>query len=303
MKRISLFGRKRIGELGENSSSQVKKEELMALKLESINKEAAAIGSLRTIPIEYIQPDPNQPRKEFKNLDSLAASIREKGVIQPIIVNSKNSEGMYTIIVGERRYRAAKMANLHSLNCIIRDEADAEVMILQLLENDQRESVSPLEESDALIKLINDLKVNKSEIARELGRDGPWVAMRVGLQKASDDIKALIKDGFIEDIRTLHELRKFEEESPQKAQKLIKNIRNNAVSGSYRQVIASSRITKKAKNSAKVPKVHKVVDMRHVDDKLILDVGRKHPLEFKVAPEIIESFWQNFLKGRFRHKK
>ena len=142
IKQISLEGRKRISELDGGVAdmiTEMKKDELLALKLAAMNEDAKSTGTLQSLPLDKVKPDPNQPRKTFRNIDALAASIREQGIIQPIIVTAKQeSDGCYRIIAGERRYLAAKQAGLSTIPCIIREADDANIVILQLLENDQR---------------------------------------------------------------------------------------------------------------------------------------------------------------------
>lgn len=289
--RISLLGRKRFGELsGSEDGTQLKKEELMTLKLQEINDAAHARGEYQVLPLSQIHPDPNQPRKMFRNIESLAASIREQGVIQPIIVTPKQADGLYRIIAGERRFLAAQQAGLTTVPCIVRDEDDANIVILQLLENDQRESVSPLEESGALAKLVDRMGVSQADIARELGRDVSWVSIRIGLQQVSPEVKALVDDQLVEDVRTLHELRMLETEHPEQAKQLIKRIRRNQVSGSYRQVISAMREQIKQKRNI-LPNVRKVERLEKVGDRLLIYyAGGKHPLEFEVAPDVLVRF-------------
>lgn len=288
MKRISLFGRKRMSELGSTDTDD-KKDELLALKLQEIDKEARSAGNLQMLPLQRIEPDPNQPRKQFRNIDTLANSIREKGIIQPIIVSPKNDKGIYTVIAGERRFRAAKEVGLSAIPSIIRDETDANVVILQLLENDQREDVSPMEESDSLLRLIGEMDLSKAQVAKELGRDSSWVSIRLGLQKASEDIKKLVSDGIIEDVRTLHELRKFEEENPDRAVQLIKRFRNNNVNGSYRQIIAGFRKTKGRKKAPQVRSAT-IQALQYNDGYLELDLGSSRPVRYKIDSETLEKF-------------
>ena len=294
-KGISLFGRKRTSELNDDiATSNVKKDELLALKLQQINEDAHQTGSLLQIPLSMLKADQNQPRKTFRNIESLADSIKENGIIQPIIIRAKDKLGQYIIIAGERRYQAAKLAGLKAVPCIIRQENDASTLILQLLENDQREDVSPLEESEALVKLITDLKVNKAQVAKELGRDAAWVSMRVGLQHASPEIKSLIKNGRIEDVRTLHELRMLEKESPEKSQKLIQKIQKNQVAGSYRTVISNMRKAPTIANKAPIShKTRKILNMEKKGNQLILDIGTKEPLKFKLTPDVMVRFLAN----------
>lgn len=289
----TLFGRKRTSELAGKVSriDQQKNDELLALKLKTIHQEAQTSGALLDLPLEMIRPDDNQPRKVFNHLDSLAASIQQNGVIQPVIVTPKNNQGFYTIIAGERRYRAASKLKLPTIPCIIRDADDANIVILQLLENDQREDVTPLEESDALHKLVHDLKMNKIDVAKQLGHDPAWVSIRLGLQKASDQVKSLVKKGMVEDIRTLHDLRMFELESPEKAKQLIQKIVQNKVSGSYRQVVSSARVN--ARKQQPSQRLETMPTIRAIElDKglLVLDVGTKTPIKFNCDADVIKAF-------------
>ena len=291
--KISLFGRKRISELvgRTRASDEQKKDELMALKLKEIHQDAKTSGALQDLPLNMLEPDPNQPRKTFNQLDSLAASIKQNGVIQPVIVTPKNKLGLYTIIAGERRYRAALKLKLPTIPCIIRDADDANIVILQLLENDQREDVTPLEESDALYKLVNNMKLNKIAVAKQLGHDPAWVSIRLGLQKASEQVKKLVRDGVIEDIRTLHDLRMFEMESPDKAKQLIQRIIKNKVAGSYRQVVSSARVNARKQQAEKsVETLPTVRSIKLNKGQLWLDVGTKTPLCFKYEPQALTDF-------------
>ncbi len=180
MSKISLQNRKRTAEMSETVSrlNQSKKEELLALKLQSLNEAAEISGKLLDLAITQIFPDPNQPRKTFKNMDSLAKSIEEQGLIQPIVVKALGPK-QYQIVVGERRFHAAKLVGLTTMPAIVRDEEDADTLILQLLENDQRDQVSPLEEAQALQKLIEKMSLSKQDIAKELGRDSHWISFGI----------------------------------------------------------------------------------------------------------------------------
>lgn len=290
MKKSLLFGRKRTRDLSEqaNDESAAKKDELMALKLKAMHATAQSSGRLMDLPLELLRPDPNQPRKRFDNLVALADSIKVKGIIQPIVVSSRDNDGLYTIIVGERRFRAAQLAGLQVVPCIIRLEDDANTLILQLLENDQREGVSPMAESNALVRLVDELGVSKSRLAQELGRDAAWVSLRLGLQHASEGVKQLVEEGVIEDARTLHELRKLEAEKPKVAAELIEKLRDNQVSGSYRQVIAAARRKGGAGKAAQ--RVRKAQRLEVQDNQLLVHTGGKHPQIFDVSSDVLEAF-------------
>ena len=245
MKRISLMGRKRTRELGEDSVevTELKKEQLLSMKLDSLNKTAKATGTLIQINTSEIIADKNQPRKTFINIDLLANSIQQQGIIQPIIVkkSKRQDAGKYIIIAGERRFLAAKKAQIETVPCILREENDANTILIQLLENSQREQVAPIEEAESIQKLIKEMKLSKSEVAKELGQPASWISMRLSLLNASDKIKELIEKQKIEDFRTVHELRKLEEESPKEANIIINKINEDKLAGSYRAEIKRAR--------------------------------------------------------------
>ncbi|WP_100550666.1 ParB/RepB/Spo0J family partition protein [Caedibacter taeniospiralis] len=269
--KVSLANRKRVHELGsQDGSAESKKETLLALKLDALNQDATQSGRLLALSLADLLPDPSQPRKVFKNIDMLAQSIVERGIIQPIIVTPKKGDGFYHIIAGERRFRAAKQLRLTSIPCIVRDEADNDILIIQLLENEQREKVSPFEEADALTELVMKRKMNKADVAHSLGRDPSWVSLRLKLAKSSAAIRALTDDGFIEDVRTLYELKKLEDELPQLANQFIQRVRENKVHGSYRQAITRAKETWQKKEDQSIRETFVGIDeILNLDDGLI----------------------------------
>jgi len=236
-KKVSLMNRK-VNQKVHDSVAQEKKDILRAMQLQELNEQASKVGQLFELPLSIVEVDKNQPRKTFKNIDSLAQSIKENGVIQPIIVTAKKRDGIHRIIAGERRYLASQKAGLTTIPCIVRqDESDASIILLQLLENDQRENVSPFEEADALRDLIENKDVKKSDIAKVLGRDNSWISMRLKIADADNHIRELSDKGIIDDVRTLYELKKFAEEIPQGAQEFVQKALENKISGSYRAAI------------------------------------------------------------------
>lgn len=246
MKKVLLHNRKRTSEFSQEVE-QVgldKKDELMALKLRAMNDVAQASGKLFELPLYLLLPDPSQPRKAFLNLDGLAESIKEKGLIQPLVVKPRDAEGHYKIIVGGRRYHAAKMAGIETLPCILREEEDATTLILQLLENDQREQVPPLEEAEAINRLIVDMGMSKKDVAHELGRDAAWLSLRLGLLEASDAVKTLLRDEKVTDLRALHELKQLEQEHPDLAAQALKRLNEQDFSGNFRSLIQNLRSQK-----------------------------------------------------------
>lgn len=248
MKKILLQNRRRTSEFSQEVEKVglEKKEELMSLKLRAMNDVAQAHGRLFDLSLSQLICDPNQPRKQFINIEGLAESIKEKGILQPLVVKPRNKKGEYQIIVGERRYHAAKMAGLKVLPCIIRDEEDANTLILQLLENDQREQVPPLEEAHAIERLIAEMGLSKKQIAKELGRDAAWVSMRLGLLEGSDAIRNLLQTGKVTDLRTLHELRQLEQEHPHKAEEALLRFKAQDFVGNFRALLQDFRAQKNA---------------------------------------------------------
>ncbi|MGQ4001466.1 ParB/RepB/Spo0J family partition protein [Francisellaceae bacterium CB299] len=240
-KKISLANRK-VNKQIHNTIGQEKKDILRAMQLQELNEQASKVGKLYELALSIVKPDANQPRKTFKNIESLAESIKENGVIQPIIVTSKKDDGTHHIIAGERRYLASKQIGLTTIPCIVREEeTDASILLLQLLENDQREGVSPFEEADALRELIDNMNVKKADIAKVLGRDASWISMRLKIADAKSNIRDLADKGVIEDVRTLYELKKFSEEMPEGADEFVTKALDNKISGSFRAAITRYR--------------------------------------------------------------
>ncbi|MFT4694476.1 MAG: ParB family chromosome partitioning protein [Francisella sp.] len=246
-KKISLANRK-VNKPINDTIGEEKKDILRAMQLQELNEQASKVGKLYELALSIVTPDINQPRKTFKNINSLADSIKENGVIQPIIVTSKKVDGIHHIIAGERRYLASKQIGLTTIPCIVREEeTDASILLLQLLENDQREGVSPFEEADALRQLIDNMNVKKADIAKVLGRDASWISMRLKIADAKPNIRDLADKGVIEDVRTLYELKKFSEEMPDGADEFVTKALDNKISGSFRAAITRYRDSWKRK--------------------------------------------------------
>jgi ParB family chromosome partitioning protein len=285
LSKISLENRKRSGQLSASLEqiSQEKKDHLLALKLQALNDVAVASGQLFDLPLSLIVPDPDQPRKTFKNIDILAASIREQGLLQPILVRPKNAAGCYQIIVGERRYQASKLAGLTTLPCIIRDKEDAHTLVLQLLENDQREQVSPFEEAAALDKLIQQMGLSKKEVAKELGRDPAWVSMRLGLLDAPFEIKTLVDEGVVQDLRSLHELRKLSKEDHPLFEQVVDKLKHQDFQGSYRDLLRQARSQKT------VDVLPRILKAEHQNGQLFLFLeGKRKPQIFEIDLTVLK---------------
>ena len=146
-------------------------------------------GSYFSCPIEEIRPSKSQPRKTFSNekLEELAASIREKGIIQPLVVRRKDDH--YELIAGERRWRAAQKAGLRDLPVVIQDVSDDTALEMALIENIQREDLNAVEEAEAYQALMERFTLSQEELARRVGKERSTVANSLRLLKLPAEIK------------------------------------------------------------------------------------------------------------------
>ncbi|MET4569437.1 ParB/RepB/Spo0J family partition protein [Rhodanobacter soli] len=156
-------------------------------------------GELRILPIQQIQPGKYQPRRHWNDeaLDELAASIKAQGLIQPVVVREigKNS---YELIAGERRWRAAQRAQLSELPALVKSVPEAAVPAMALIENIQRQDLTPLEEADALKRLIDDFDLTHQQAADAVGRSRASVSNMLRLTEMPESIKRLLDDGKLE---------------------------------------------------------------------------------------------------------
>jgi ParB family chromosome partitioning protein len=140
-------------------------------------------------PIELIRPNKNQPRKHFapEKLEELASSIREQGIIQPLVVTKK--DGFYEIIAGERRWRAAQKAGIHEVPVVIREASDEAVMELALIENIQRQDLNAIEEAQAYRSLVEQFSISQEDVARRVGKNRSTVTNSLRLLKLPDEVQ------------------------------------------------------------------------------------------------------------------
>jgi ParB family chromosome partitioning protein len=169
----------------------------MGRGLAAIIPEAPSAGpELRDLPLELIRPNPHQPRTRFDpdSITSLAASIADAGIVQPLIVRPL-ADGRYELIAGERRWRAAREAGVQSVPAIIRDEAEADRLQTALIENVAREGLNPVDEARACATLVEDLGLSKEELARRLGRSRSAVSNLIRLLDLPDEVLELLASG------------------------------------------------------------------------------------------------------------
>lgn len=148
-----------------------------------------------SVPIHQIDPNPNQPRKQFNHeqLDELSASISHTGIIQPLIVQQKNDR--YLLIAGERRLRAAKMAGLKQVPIVIRDVNDRSLLEISLIENLQRSDLNPIEEAEGIQLLMTAHDLTQVEVSKSLGKSRSAIANSVRLLTLPTEIITYLRDG------------------------------------------------------------------------------------------------------------
>jgi ParB family transcriptional regulator, chromosome partitioning protein len=150
------------------------------------------------VPIEFLKPNPRNPRRVFEDaeLEELAASIRERGVIQPILVRAvRGAMDQYEIVAGERRWRASQRAGLHDVPVILLEISDREALELAIIENVQRADLNALEEANGYQALADEFNYSQDEIAKIVGKSRPHVANTLRLLRLSDAVKAYVNSG------------------------------------------------------------------------------------------------------------
>jgi ParB family transcriptional regulator, chromosome partitioning protein len=150
----------------------------------------------RHVPVELIRPNPDQPRTEFdqSTIDRLAASIADAGLVQPLILRPL-ADGRYELIAGERRWRAARLAELETVPALIRNQDEAERLQTALIENMARENLNPVDEARACAALVEDLGLSKEGLARRLGRTRVAISNLIRLLDLPDDVLGRLAAG------------------------------------------------------------------------------------------------------------
>jgi ParB family chromosome partitioning protein len=154
-----------------------------------------ALNRSSYIPIEHLIPNKNQPRKNFSidELNSLASSIRETGIVQPILVRKIND--FYEIVAGERRWRAAQIAKIHEVPVLIKELTNEEVVKISIIENIQRVDLNPIEEANSYNQLIRDYGYTQEKVSSSLGKSRSYIANSLRLLSLSESIIKYLKEG------------------------------------------------------------------------------------------------------------
>ena len=160
--------------------------------------ESGGGGDIKTLHITLIEPDKEQPRKNFdeEKLKELAENISEHGVLQPILVRPLGN-GSYRIVAGERRWRAARIAGLKDVPVVIREFDDAQAAQIALIENIQREDLDPVEEAKAFRRLMDDFGMTQEQLSKSVGRSRSGIANSVRLLSLPEDVQQMLSEGRI----------------------------------------------------------------------------------------------------------
>lgn len=194
----------KVGGLGKGldsliSNQYAKKQEISTNVDKNVDKpvENQDENVKSVLKVSQIEPNRDQPRKHFdeEGLEELAESIRQYGVIQPLVVKPKGKH--YEIIAGERRWRAAKLAKIKEVPVIIRDYSDQEIMEIALIENIQREDLNPIEEAQAYMRLIQEFHLKQEELAKRISKSRTVITNRMRLLKLAPAVQEMLADGRI----------------------------------------------------------------------------------------------------------
>ena len=164
-----------------------------------IDESASAVqAGAKLVPVEALSPNPDQPRRAFdpEALEELAASIRQKGIIQPLIVRSVAGQAeRFEIVAGERRWRAAQLARLHEVPVLLRDLSDTEVLEIAIIENIQRADLNPVEEAAGYKQLVERFGHTQEQLAEAMGKSRSYIANLLRLLGLPQDIQTYLRDG------------------------------------------------------------------------------------------------------------
>ncbi len=254
--------------LGKGLDALFNEEGINLETLENVEKSVDS-EEIFELEISKLRPNPYQPRKFFDEsaLNDLAASIAEHGIFQPLIV--KKAVKGYEIVAGERRFRAASIANLTTVPVVVRDFSDQQMMEIALLENLQRENLNGIEEAKAYELMLSKLSITQSELSKRVGKSRTHITNTLGILRLPEDVQEQVVAGAIS---TAHAriLSKFDDET--EVRKIMKNVLESGLSVRDVEKIRAEK-TKPNKT------VEKDVHMREVENKLCEKLSTKVVLD------------------------
>ncbi len=236
-------------------------------------------SSVQDVSVNEIVPNKYQMRSDFNSskIEELSETIREQGIVQPLLVTHK--EGKYMLIAGERRLRAAKKAGLRRIPCIVRDVSEEEALVVSLIENIQREDLSPVEEAVAYRRMVKEFSMTQEEISEKVGKSRPTVANTLRILTLPKDLIELIKEG---KLTSGHARALLQIDNPKKRKALaLKIVREKlTVREAERLAGRKSGNAKKRKKKSDVDKSPEVKDM---ENKMEKSLGTKVNIKMKNA--------------------
>lgn len=228
---------------------------------------------VKHIPLVQIGTNADQPRKVFddEKLQELADSIKEKGVLQPILLRSvKGKNFMYEIVAGERRYRAAKLAGLSEIPALVKEISDSNAMEIALIENVQRENLNPIEEAAGYQNLINECNYSIDDVAHLIGKSTSFIRNSLRLMGLPDSVKKMVENG---DISASHARTIITAENPeQMAQEIL--------TGKMSVASVQKKINSTSKNIKKTGKF--------IDDKIVSEIEIKIQKALKTPAKLVQ---------------
>lgn len=257
----------------------------MAVKKPALGKGLGALienrieenqSSVIEVEINQVEPGPGQPRKNFdkEKIDALAESIKEHGIIQPLIVTRE--ENRYYIIAGERRWRAAKAAGFKTIPVIERNATTKEVLELALVENIQREDLNPIEEAEAYAKLLQDYSMTQEQVAAMVGKSRSAIANMLRLLHFSEKVKNLLISGELTtgQARPILALESMQEQDSA-AEYILKSGLNARQAEQYVKKLTEKSKQKIQSEEKDISEQIKQQEVRFVQDRLRTSLGTK----------------------------
>ncbi|HBV51174.1 MAG TPA: chromosome partitioning protein ParB [Clostridiales bacterium] len=257
----------------------------MAVKKPALGKGLGALienrieenqNSVIEVEINQVEPGPGQPRKNFdkEKIDALAESIKEHGIIQPLIVTRE--ENRYYIIAGERRWRAAKAAGFKTIPVIERNATTKEVLELALVENIQREDLNPIEEAEAYAKLLQDYSMTQEQVAAMVGKSRSAIANMLRLLHFSEKVKNLLISGELTtgQARPILALESIQEQDSA-AEYILKSGLNARQAEQYVKKLTEKSKQKSQSEEKDISEQIKQQEVRFVQDRLRTSLGTK----------------------------
>lgn len=255
--------------------------------LPQVDEDSLSGSAVHNIPLNLIHPNSNQPRKKFNEeaLKELADSIKEQGIIQPIIVEKDGDR--YNIIAGERRFRAARITGLFEIPAIIRKYTEAEKLEAALIENIQREDLNAVEEAKAYMQLMTTLNLNQEQVARKVGKKRSTIANSLRLLKLPDDMQSAVIEN---KITAGHARALLSILNPADMRILYSRILNDTLSVREVEQQASVLNDGKRENTSKKPDTQKIADpeLSRMEQQFIDALGTKVSVKGSVRKGKIE---------------